>query len=671
MPATNQFFAPEGYGELRKGVRYHCLRNDVRQGRVFLACFFTARPGSQLHVLTTAAYETALAHGMLVPCETMIYLPPWLSVLESMDLDLCDAERRKAVRRHRDMVEQRRAYLQPLMEGINEIFTADNPDLEINRYARRADRPQNETRLRLWFYVYLAFGQNLWALMAPFHLNGLWCRAEKRGQKFGRPASEGGSHGYPCGTSMADAIEASFIKYAIPGRSMIEIYAMAMEHIFDCKTVVNEDGSTSYVQASGQPFPSENQFRYWCKKRIGGEAIQRTLYGEQRFRNRLQANQGRFSQAVANLAEKIEGDAYSTLEHPRGYTAGHVSPKLYVVRLICVTSGLGLGIGFAHGSETGAAYRGALFCAAVGKRRYGALFGIVISDEEWPSEGLSPCFIPDRGAGASEDVVARLRNVVTFVELPPSHTPQSHATVEAHHPRDVNIEGEPTYRTVNLDAVGLARREIYTLLAHNRSASAIDRMTVDMRRDKVLATPLGIWRYLAARGRSDEQPMSFEDAVRTLLTPASFDLVDGRLFLKKLAYGSNELSAALAARGYGKRWPATSLSGYVLDMCVRHAWVVVGRRLIQVDAQLPIRDDERQLYMSLTELEEYERAARNDRRRVDRNRPAARSAIMTKAREDLGVDPRASRRLKGRAKAKTPVAKRELSHMKRAPKAGR
>jgi hypothetical protein len=666
MVATAQYFAPQGLGELSQGERYYCLRHDARQGRVFMASFFSERPGVTLHVLTTAVFETALADRTLVHCDTARHLPPWNSALEGVDLDGYDGDRRKAHRRHRDLVEQRRAYIQPLIENQNQIFAADNPDLEINQYARLANPRQNETRLRLWFYLYLAFAQSVWALLPPFHKNGHWSRDEEKylDQPMGRLSKHGRKHGFRCGLTMQTTIIDCYSDYAAKGRSMLHIYELSMRHKFECVTHTRADGSVAFVHPQGKPFPSENQFRYYCKRKFGLESIRRTRFGDQRYRTDFQGSQGSFSQSVASLMEIVEADAYFTSEHPRGYAGDHDTPPLVVVRLICVLSGMIVGIGFSHGSETAEAYLAALFCAAMNKREFCELFGLTISDEMWPCEGLPPYLIPDRGAGASKQAWELAQEHIPILGLTPSHTPQSHATVESHHPRDVHTQGAPSFKTVDLDAVGLARREILNAIAHNKSSSAVNRLTPDMRGRRVLPTPLGIWNDMAARGRSDAQSISFADAARSFLTPVEFQLADARLFLKKLAYGSDEWCAALSAKHRNVRAASVVLPGYALSMCVRNAWVTIDNRLVRVEAQLPIRDDDKQLYMSLTDLEAYEERTRQDRLRVDANRPAAISEVAELSQKQLGAELTSSRLKKGRCKAKTAVSKREIQHVK-------
>jgi hypothetical protein len=666
----NAYTAPEGFGELSKGIVYHRIRNDRQIGLVYLASFKKEGRKAELTVLTREAYESGLVAQAIVPFGSNRSLPPWLSELEGMNLSLLDGRRHKMRRSHLDLVEKRLALIKPLVDSQQEIFSARDPIAAINRFARLATPKQNETRMRTWFLVYMAHGQNMWSLLPPYHLNGLWDRSEKVNQKFGRKHKEGGRHGYSCNEAMIKRILNCFHRFCMPGRSMREIYACGMTHEFGCMTVREEGELVAYMHPEGLPFPSENQFRYWCQKRLGIEHIQRTLYGEQRFRNRLQLAEGSYARSVANLMEKVEGDAYSSKEHPTSFTTDKPSPKLFVVRLRCVASGPIVGIGFSHGSERSVAYRTALFCAAVDKREFCRLFGLDVAAERWTTEGLPMGFGPDRGAGGSQGLVDLLMEHTAIVELPPSHTPQSHATIEASHPRDVHIEGAPRHSVSALNAVGMARREIYEALLFNESSSAASRMTVDMVRKGIMPTPLGVWNYLNARGRSDAQPMAFDDAVRTFLSPVEFTLVDGQLNFKKMTYDSPALRQALRAARLGKG-ASTCLRGYAMEMCVRHTWVEVGCRLIEVDAHLPIRDDQRQLYLSLPELEEYEEGKRRARRQNDAGRAPARSAMIEESEKMIGPAAASSRTVRGRAKAKTPTAVREVNFLRHDTRGGR
>lgn len=663
MHIGNQLTAPNGYAELRNDTRYHLLRNDARSGRVFLASFLSEKPGATLTVLTRAAFEDGLTAQAIVRRDLALHMPPWLAPLEGLDLRAIDARRTRAKRCHRDLAEQRRAHLQDALAHLNEIFSADEPLRAINRFAREAVPSQNESRFRVWFLVYLVFGHNSLTLWPLVHQYGRWSREEKSTVKFGRPSPFGPMHGHPCNADMKEKIEIGYLRFAELGRSMWTVYALAMTKVFGCNVATLDGGDKVYAHPAGDPFPSRHQWRYWCIKIFGLPHIQKALYGEQRHRHG-QASMGRFSQGVANLMEKVEADAYSTLEYPRGFTADHLLPKLYVVRVICVLSGVAVGIGFSLGSETHLAYSMALFCCAIGKKRFCALFGIDIDDTRWSCIGLPTAFIPDRGPGASERIASQLKGVTAEVELPPSYTPQSHATVESSHPRDHTVEGKPTHVPSKMNPVELARREIFQLLSDNNNSSALDRMTPEMLRDDVLATPMGIWRYMDDRGRNDAQGMAFDDAVRTFLTPVDFVVVDGRLFLQRMPYNSPALQSTgiLDKLRHGS---ATRLPGYAMDLCVRHAWVVVMDRLVEVDAQLPIRDDEGQLYVSLDELKAYADAKRKGRNRVDDNRAPTLSEAMQESDDSTGKSWHGAKRRSGKAKTRTPAAQREVQDVKR------
>lgn len=663
MRPGNQLNAPIGFGELQKDMVYHLVRNEPRLGRVFLVSFNTERPGAKLTVLSRAAFEAGLASGGIVHTDATASMPPWLEPLEGLDLHAMDVARTAARNSHRDQADARLAHLYPAIQNLNEILSAEDPIRAINRFAREATPRQNETRFRVWFFVYLAFGQRSLALWSRVCLNGRGTRDVKPGVKLGRPSHKGAAYGYPCDAAMKEKIKRGYTTFFVRGQPAWKAYALVMTRVFGCRVATTESGDKEYVHPAGEPFPSRHQWTYWCEKFFGVDELRRERYGEQRHRHGL-ASSGRFSQCLSNLMEKVEADAYSTYENPRGFTDDHVMPKLYVVRMACVGSGVLVGIGFSLGSETDAAYRMALFCCAIGKKRFCALFGIDIAENRWPCIGLPTSFVPDRGPGASERVARALRGITAERDLPPSYTPQSHGTVESSHPRDQRVDGCPTYVRSEMNPVALARREIYQLLADNQSSSALDRLTPDMLRENVLATPLGVWNYLDQRGRNDAQGMAFDDAVRAFGKPIELDVIDGRLYLQKMVYSSAELCSTGILNKL--RWCGkTSLPGYAFELCVRHLWVVVDNRLIEVDAQLPIYDDDEQTYVSLEELKRYADAKRYGRTRIDDNRAPAWSEAVQESDDAVGQRWHSGQRRSGKAKARTPAAQREVRYVKR------
>jgi len=667
MNIGTQLTAPDGYGELKKDETYHLLRHDIRRGRVLLVRMESSRPSGQLVTLTCDAFESGLASGWIQQANEQHDLPPHLREVEGVNFLDVDSSRRKSKRTYGEMVDHRVGVLGPLIAEVGAILSADDVEQEINARIRALRPQQNESRVRGWFLTYLAFGCHRWALMPPLHRIGHWDRTERESvKKLGRPSIDGGQTGYSCTPSMQEKIEAGFHKFARHGVPMTDIYGRTMISIFGCKVVTLPSGDMEYRHPEGHSFPSINQFRYWCERRVTHDEIQKTLYGEQRVRNRLRAPIGRYSTEVANLMEKVEQDAYSTDDFPSGFTDERPNAKVYVVELSCVASGMGVGIGFSWGAETGDAYRAAMFCAAVDKVRFCALFGISIEPQDWPSIGMTAFGSPDRGPGASDKVLRSSETATAIVEMPPSFTPQSHATVESMHPKAVKVSGRPKYRVSHCNAVAMARREIWRLIRNNKTRSAQARMTPDMLSADIVPSPLGIWNYLDARGRNDGQRMSFDDAVRTCLQPIEFDVVRGVLMLRGWRYGSKGLNDTGVLDQLRRRGKST-LKGYVLELCVRHSWVEVRGKLIQVDAALPLRDDPNQLYMSLQGLDERREQLLRARRRCERNRPPGRSQAELEFEAETGIAWDDGETRTGRAKVRTPAANFERQALKSQP----
>ncbi len=183
------------------------------------------------------------------------------------------------------------------------------------------------------------------------------------------------------------------------------------------------------------------------------------------------------------------------------------------------------GVGFGQGSEDAAAYRMALFCEAVNKVRYCALYGVVIGEEQWPSQGVSPADIVDRGPGSTARALSRdasLRPVVR--EGAPAHAGQSKAIVETSHPKTLSNDDAPSFVRSNLTSIQLVRREIWKLLAFNESCHVDSRVDPDIADRVSRSSPIGIWNALHSLGRNDAVQCSFDDAVRAYLDIVSATL---------------------------------------------------------------------------------------------------------------------------------------------------
>lgn len=659
-----QLIAPEGFHAMERSEVYHFLRNDAKRDRVFLAHFAAEKnkPRVSLVVVNRAFFEAAMANGQIVIAEKQASLPPWLQEREGVDLALLDQQRARAKISHKARINARYVLIKPLLVRQDEILGADNPDLEINRFARSCAPKQCEPRMRLWFYTMVCFNGNVWALMPPFHKIGKWKRLEHPGKKFGRPSHKGVLHGFGCDQGMIEKIIASYRKFCGRGVHMPAIYSKAMLETFGCQVRQNAQGKKSYWHPAGLPFPNFDQYNYHVIQQVGRDQVNLTLYGETRVRTRLAASKGKFSAAVANLLEQIEADGYYIKETPRGLVEGSPVAPVCVVRSRCQTSGMLVGIGFSFGSETSAAYRMMLFSMAVDKKRFCALFGLEISNEHWPSVGLPRLLIVDRGPGAKHDLAKNYEKLCPIREMVGSYSGQSKATVESSHPRSVEIEGAPSYIQSDLDPVKMAKREIERLLRDNQVTDVSGRMTPEMHAAEILPAPIAVWNYLDQRARTDAQSMSFDDAVRVFLTPIEVTARNDGVYFEGMRFDSPALRNTRLIDRVARGQVAT-IQGYVLDLCVRHIWLEIEGRIVEVRSQLSIRDDDEQLYLSLPELVELAKLKRATHREFQEHQLAATSEYLQRTEDANGCKPNAGRRRAGRAKTRSAVSRQETADL--------
>ncbi len=668
-----QLIAPDGFQLLEKGEVYHLLRNDARRERVLLVHFLPSSQGYEgtLVILNRSCFESALVDGLIAPCPAQSMLPPWLTKLEGVALKDRDRRRRHAKKSHFDRINERYQHIKPLIERLDEVLAADFPDKIIARHARVSKPQQNEKRLQLWFYAFLCFGRDPWVLMPPFHKCGTTRKPLRADQKMGRRSlTKGAHHGYGCDEEMIEKIKTAYQKYCGLGVSMKTIYAKAMTEKFGCHVRRNANGAKTYYHPAGNPFPSYDQFRYRVEREFGRNKIQRIRYGEARMRTRLSASEGPYSEAVANLLERVELDCFYVLELPRGPIEGNALPPLGVVRGRCVGSGKLVGIGFSLGNENHTAYRMMLFCMAIDKRSFGRLFGLEIVHEDWSGAGMSPHLLTDRGPGAKQAAEMEPAAVSPIRGFAPAWSGQSKATIESSHPRNTELEGAPSYVTSELNPVQLARREIERLIHDNQALNVSPRLTPEMVAARVVPCPNGIWNYLNDRARTDATSIPFDTAVRWFLTPIEVKIKNDGAYFHEQRYDSN----ALRDTGLVDRVAAhgeVTVVGYLLDLCVRYIWVEVDEQIIELQAKLAIRDDDEQLYMSLEELVEFASEKRRMASEFRVHQHAVGSEYVQRVKQATGRLPDAGQRKSGRAKAKSARARQETADLRQYTSQGR
>jgi hypothetical protein len=660
-----EIIAPNGFGQLRQGVPHHFLTNDPKTSRVVLVRFNwigKGHPSAHLISMPRDEFESGLSRSSIVPVASQTTLPPWLKSLQGVNLAALDAQRLNAKQTHLQRIESRLMLIMPALENLPSILSAEAIEGEINTYARRTKPQQNESRFRLWFLTYLCFGQNIWALLPPFHLAGRWDREIKTRKKQGAPSKAfGREYGHRINRELAERCVKAYSKFNALGITMSKLYAIAMLKEFGCKTLTGPSGMLEYYNPEGNPFPSERQFRYHIGKLLGIQNVQKNRYGSARHRRQLSSIKGKFSADVSNLMEKVEADGYYTSEKPRGYIEGSVLPPLCVVTVRDMLSGMKLGIGFSFGKESGTAYKMMLFSMAVPKEYFCKLWAVQLEPGDWPSEGLSPHLKVDRGPGASQSLIEIKAARPTIRNIAPSWSGQSKATVESSHPRDVKFEGEPSYIASQLTPVELAKREIYALILYNQSANMSARMGIDRELAFTAPTPLALWRHYDARLRHSGWPMSIDDAVRAFLTPIRLTAKKDGIYLEDRLFHSLELrECGLLDRIARGNETEVFVQGYMLDLCIRHVWAEVDGKILLLDAQLIIREDDELLSISFAELKQWKEARATVNSAFTVHQSAATSEFRGRFERDTKKTWDAGSRKPGRAK-RNAVARQEES----------
>ena len=325
-------------------------------------------------------------------------------------------------------------------------------------------------------------------------------------------------------------------------------------------------------------------------------------------------------------------------------------PPLCVVTIVDVASSCTVGIGFSLNRETSEAYRMALFSMAIPKKRFAELFGFTLNDGEWNCEGLPSFLISDNGPGKKQLAVKADQTRIPMRECTPAWFGQSKATVESSNPRETKVEGAPTYVQSDLNPVQMAVREIMRVVMDNNKRDVREKMTPDMIAAGVLPTSTEMWNYMSARGRTDATPMSFETAVRSFLTPTTFKLRSDGAYLLHRCFNS----PTLRATGIFERLAngqSIDVKGYTLDMCVRHVWLDINGRIIQVDAVFALRDQGDQI--SLTELQHLANKEAELLSDLREHQKATASDFRQRFKEMTGSDWDAGKRRRGHPKPRS------------------
>ena len=682
-----QIVAPCGYGVLDQGITYYFLKSAKNE--TVYVIDFVVRPtkpvkkkyGEKVKIVNISPtpipvlvampreqFEEGILDNQILRIEKQALLPPWLSELEGLNLSILDSERQGVAKPHRERIDRQLEIIYPLVKNIDIIINSDDPDLLINNHARSCTPKQNETRTRLAFYAYVIFGRNRFALHYPSHRIGRWCRSNLISKiKQGRPSAKyGKGHGNNASPELIEKAVECYQRERGPGIELTTIFRTFMSHDLGCKEVVGRDGNYRFQHPLGAPILTWHMFRYYIEKEIGLRNVQLALYGRVRTRTKIDPHRGSFTQNVCNISERTERDAYAIVDLPRGLVEGHPLPPLYVARGRDVASGLILGIGFSQGGEKASAYRMEQFCRAINKVLFCSFFGYEITEDQWPSIGLSDWEVQDRGAGSTNGAFARDQEFQPVIrEITPSYSAQSKATIESSNPKNRSHDDAPNFIASDKRVFELVRRELLRVISDNERFNIKNRIPPDLLSHIPRATPVALYRELDRRGRNDSQKIPFEDAVRTFLTRLKAKVDRRGVWLHKQCFSSDELiKSKLFGRIRGPQEPEVEV--YVMDACLRQIWIDVDGQLIQLKILSPLRVNNEVMYLSLEELKEREQILNQFDRNHEEHRQAHTSKIERDYFEQTGKKWNGGKTVAGRPKRGSQGAKKEAAESKNA-----
>lgn len=664
MAIGTQYIAPVGWITLKPDTRYWRVGDSTDKAFTVFAVFGAETPSVEIIRLPRVDLERGLLEKTVIAAETQMNLPPWLNELEGQDLSRTDTTPRRlahGIRTHRSVVDNRLTWIAEALQHMPAILNAADPVRVVNKFAAQAVPQQNTVRFRTWLFAYVCCGENEWSLIPNMHRNGTWdrCTEERLKVRRGAPTKHFAHRPhYPRDAVMQAKIREGYLRFARLGKTMPRIYSEAMVAVFKCVPIKDALGYDYWHQPDGEPFPTLAQFQRGCEIAFKRPALQVTLFGEVRFRNKLKAIVGRVSEGVANLMEKCSIDASYSKLFPRGILDDFVALRICIVKLVDSASGAIVGIGFALGGETAKAYMMALFCCAIGKARWGRYFGVELTDDDIPGEGLPANFSSDRGAFVAAEVSAELSELKHGRDMSPTHNPQSNATVESKNSREMHARGIPTHVFTEMNSIQLIRYTINECAELNRSGSALSRITREMANEVNNAVPIEVWKYMNVRGRNDSKAISFSDAVRRFLTPVKFTSRDGMLFLKEMRYTSPDLDSS-SLPTLIRNQDGVEICGYVIDVVVRFAWIEHEGHLIEVEAQDPLREDDEILYQTIEDLDDYAEKMRKLRAVQRDGRAVAFAVTAHKNQKEIGPAAKSIHRRSGRPNPKNTLAKAE------------
>lgn len=512
-------------------------------------------------------------------------LPEWRSLenyyhqVSNGFFDVLEVDPWIAKPRHFD--ELSRAEISGLVKAtkVIESFTSSDPSVmyDSNKRGRIIyELVKNGEATKPTIYLYLKRfwrgGQTSFALIPKFKDRGgkgkLRLSTARDGHKRGRPSivslATGQSHGM-------NIDEASREKLISLGKEYYEkLDELSLKKVYDDYLAVYFNKGFA-LQAGGDVIPiiadvvpSFDQFRYWYTQERDRDKVIISRKGRRAFDLEYRPIDGEstsmaFGPGSIYQIDATIGDVFLVSSLNRRHIIGR--PVIYVV--IDVFSRMV--VGFYVGLE-GPSWLGMMLAfqnVAADKVKYCQSMGINISEDKWPVKHLPGAVIGDRGELESKNASLLVTGFNVRVSNTPPYRPDWKGIVERHFrlinekivdwlPGAVklNARGERDYRLDSALTLGELRKLLtLTFLEYNETHILSDyKLEDDMRRDRIVPTPLKLWDW-GIKNRSGALRYFSEESVRLGLLPRSNATVTARGLYYEKRYFTSEYIEKLGWRG--------------------------------------------------------------------------------------------------------------------------
>jgi hypothetical protein len=396
-------------------------------------------------------------------------------------------------------------------------------------------------------------------------------------------------------------------------------------------------------------------------KALGLPEVQRTLYGAPRVRKKKRVDDGNFTAQYSRILEGFEVDAYYVSERPSAMFGDGPADRLAVARGVDCTTSSVTGVGFSIGAENGEAYRAMLFFGVAPTEYLEKIYGIPAGHlSDMHTLGLPSNFRSDRGPAGYRKLVNELEVKFPMKSVVPSYEPGSKALVESGHPRDVQLEGPPSYVQSELSIPKMIKREIYQLRLDNLSSDISARLTdeqiIEFDQKGLLANPRDYATYLIDKVATAGRKISLQKAVRAFWTPIKLTLSKDGVHYRHRYFRSAALDATGAQDRLGLL-PSIEVDGYCLSAVFLAVWVEIDGQLVEVEPVMRARQDREDLLTSMSDVEATAIVLKRIKSKSRTSALAARSDCKAKFKEATNQEWDAGRRVGGiPKKAKGTVA---------------